>query len=150
MLDPRLTGTDTEPLSGSERNNLFLSREAREFVDLSGLSGVDDPADGRSLAIFDYDRDGWLDFAVVNANTPLLQIFRNQIGGRSGVQGEVLAVRFEGGNRTAKPAEGLAPRDGYGALVEVVLGEDRLVREHRAGEGFAAQNSATNTTTNTI
>jgi hypothetical protein len=34
-------------------------------------------------------------------------------------------------------------RDGYGAVVTVELADRRLVREHRCGEGFAAQNSST-------
>jgi thiol-disulfide isomerase/thioredoxin len=133
-------------LSGNERNNVFLSHEGRSFEDVSGVSGFDDPADGRSLALLDFDRDGWQDLAVVNANTPLLQVFRNQIaelpGSDAGRRG-VLALRFVGGNRSSAPAEGLAPRDGYGAVVEVEVGGATLLREHRAGEGMAAQNSAT-------
>lgn len=128
--------------SGNERNNLFLSLAARRFEDLSGVSGVDHPADGRALGLLDYDRDGWLDLAIVNANAPLLQLYRNRIRNLAGER-PVLAVRFVGGNRAASPADGLAPRDGYGAVVEVDVDGVGLLREHRAGEGFAAQNSAT-------
>jgi thiol-disulfide isomerase/thioredoxin len=128
--------------SGNERNNLFLSLAAKRFEDISGVSGIDHPADGRALGIFDYDRDGWLDLAIVNANSPLLQLYRNRIRNLVGER-PVLAVRFRGGNRTSSPADGFSPRDGYGAVVEVEVDGVRLVREHRAGEGFAAQNSAT-------
>lgn len=48
-----------------------------------------------------------------------------------------------GGNQAARPDGSWSARDGYGALVTVELDDARLVREHRAGEGFAAQNSAT-------
>ena len=128
--------------SGNERNNLFLSLGASDFEDVSGISGIDHPADGRSMGLLDYDRDGWLDLAIVNANSPLLQLFRNRIEKIVGPR-PILAVRFVGGNRSAQPVDGFSPRDGYGAIVEVEVDGARLIREHRAGEGFAAQNSAT-------
>jgi thiol-disulfide isomerase/thioredoxin len=135
-------------LSGHERNHLFLSRQGIDFADVSALSGLDGAADGRAFGILDYDRDGWLDIAIVNANAPFLQLFRNQIGDRPRADsqasaGKLLAVRFVGGNHTAAATTEWSTRDGYGAVVEVDLGEQTLVREHRAGEGFAAQNSAT-------
>ena len=131
--------------SGYEHNNVFLSR-GDQFVDVSGVSGFDHVADGRALSRFDYDRDGWLDLAVVNANRPFLQVFRNEIGERLDIvpdEHAMLALRFVGGNHSDQATEGLAPRDGYGAHAEIEVGGATLVREHRAGEGFAAQNSAT-------
>ncbi|MFP6654952.1 MAG: ASPIC/UnbV domain-containing protein [Myxococcota bacterium] len=128
--------------SGNERNNLFLSLGALDFEDVSGVSGIDHPADGRSMGLLDYDRDGWLDLAIVNANSPLLQLFRNRIEDLVGER-PVVAVRFVGGNRTPGPVDDFGPRDGIGAIVEIQVGNARLIREHRAGEGFAAQNSAT-------
>ena len=56
---------------------------------------------------------------------------------------KMLALRFVGGNQKAHPDPGRSCRDGYGAVVTVELGDKRLVREHRCGEGFAAQNSST-------
>lgn len=138
-----LGAVEGQSFSGNERNNLFLSVQARQFADVSGLSGFDHPADGRGLALLDYDRDGWLDFGVVNANTPLFQLFRNEIGVLAKAPRAMLALRFVGGNRGALPSQEWTARDGYGAVAEIGLGETRLVREHRAGEGFAAQNSRT-------
>ena len=129
--------------SGKEPNRLFLSREGSTFVDASGVSGLDHEGDGRAFAWLDVDRDGWRDVALVSANAPLLQVFRNRLGdGPVGARGRQIAIRFEGANRTARPAPGKSARDGYGARVEVNLGGVSLVREHRAGEGLAAQNSA--------
>lgn len=133
-------------LSGHERDHLFFSLAGRRFVDIAGVSGLDDPSDGRASGLLDYDRDGWLDAAVVSANAPLLQLFRNQIGSLSvdhQGRGQVVALRFVGGNHSGSAAQGLSNRDGYGVLVRVKLGDLTLQREHRAGEGFAAQNSAT-------
>ena len=55
----------------------------------------------------------------------------------------MIAVRFVGGNHRARPGTGTSNRDGYGARVEVVVDGTTLLREHRCGEGLAAQNSAT-------
>lgn len=129
-------------ISGYERNRLFLGAGGRQFLDLSGVSGLDALADGRAFALTDYDRDGWPDVAAVNTNAPLLQLFRNDIAERGGT-GNVIALRFSGGNHSPGATGGFGPRDGYGAMVTVALGETKLLREHRCGEGLAAQNSAT-------
>jgi thiol-disulfide isomerase/thioredoxin len=133
-------------LSGLERNHLFLNSLGQRFHDVSGISGLDTLADSRGFVVFDYDRDGWQDVAVVNTNAPLLQIYRNEIAGRQGGPGRanrVIALQLVGGNRTDRPAPGFSNRDGYGAMVVVSAGGLKLTREHRCGEGFAAQNSAT-------
>jgi hypothetical protein len=128
--------------SGSERNRLFVNLDAEGFLDLSGVSGLDDSADGRSFAWLDFDRDGWQDLVVVNANAPLTQLFRNRLGDLGG-PGRVIAVEVEGANRADQSTPGSSNRDGIGARVEARVGDRLLVREFRAGEGFAAQNSAT-------
>ncbi len=130
--------------SGKERNHLFLNVEGRAFDDVGAISGLDGPADGRSFAWLDFDRDGWTDVAIVNANAPLLQVFRNEIAAAGeAAAGGFVALRFVGGNTSPGPSPGASNRDGIGARVEVELGDRTLLREHRAGEGFAAQNSAT-------
>ena len=129
-------------ISGYERNRLFLGAGGSQFRDLSGVSGLDALADGRAFALTDYDRDGWQDVAAVNTNAPLLQLFRNDIAARGGT-GNAIALRFSGGNHSPEATGGFGPRDGYGAMVTVSAGETKLLREHRCGEGLAAQNSAT-------
>jgi thiol-disulfide isomerase/thioredoxin len=137
-------------LSGHERNHLFLntSRAGRaSFEDVSGVSGLDHIGDSRAFALFDYDRDGWQDIALVNANAPLLNLYHNEIGRLKQSEGEsaagVVAVRFVGGNSRSQPAARFACRDGYGAIVSIELDGNQLKREFRCGEGFAAQNSDT-------
>lgn len=133
--------------SGHERNRLFLNKRGQAFSDYSAISGLDSEADGRGFVLWDYDRDGWQDIALVNSNSPSLNLFHNEIGyaGESGdvQENQVIAVRFVGGNDSARPLVTAACRDGYGAVVEVTLGDLTLKREHRCGEGFATQNSAT-------
>ena len=131
--------------SGHERNRLFLNRDGRQFAEVSGVGGVDSPADGRSVAVSDFDRDGWLDMVVVNANAPLTLLYRNELGRWTEGPADhgMIALRFVGGNHAAAPGDGLSARDGYGARVTVGLGEQELTREHRCGEGLGAQSSAT-------
>jgi len=134
---------DGASFSGHERNHLFLNRGDR-FLEASSVSGLDDLADGRAFGILDFDRDGWSDVAVVSANAPLLQLFRNDIAAVLGEdEGNVIAVRLVGGNREAAPSDSWSARDGYGARVEVAVDGRMLLREHVCGGGMAAQNSAT-------
>jgi hypothetical protein len=120
-------------LSGFERNHLFLSSGGVKFADISGISGLDDPADGRSFGILDYDHDGWPDIALVNANAPMLELYRNRIGSHPATLanpagGRMIALRFVGGNRAAKPTRTASARDGIGARVTVDLGDAKLLR----------------------
>jgi len=132
-------------LAGRERNQFFLNG-AGEFANYSGLSGLDNIADSRVFVTWDFDRDGWQDIALVNTNRPALNLYRNQLGDRepdgSSSRGRFVAVRFVGGNTKAE-ASTFAARDGYGAKLFVEAGELSLMREHRCGEGLAAQNSKT-------
>ncbi len=128
--------------SGHERNHVFLNQRGEDYVEVSGISGLDHPGDSRAFAVLDYDRDGWQDMAVVNANAPLFQLFRNQIGERDD-PGGMVAVRFEGGNRFAAPTSRWSARDAYGARAVLEVQGRELLREYRAGEGLGAQNSAT-------
>jgi len=127
--------------SGNERNHLFLQGRSN-FLDASDVSGLDDPADTRMFVLWDPDRDGWSDIALVNANTPRLALLRNGMSELTAPTG-VIAVRLLGANHTSRPAPGASPRDACGALVTVSVGDRELVREHPCGTGLAAQNSAT-------
>ena len=129
--------------SGHERDHLFLSQQGKQFADISGISGLDHDGDGRAFALFDYERDGWLDMVMVSANAPFVQLFRNQIGDGAKMQPRgLVAFRFVGGSRAAQPAAGWSARDGFGVMATVRTSNKTLRREHRAGEGFAAQNSS--------
>jgi len=133
--------------SGNERNHLFShvagGGGARAFRDVSGVSGLDHPADGRAFAWLDFDRDGWLDVAAVNANGPLLQLFRNELGERPSTRDHgALVVTLRGGARAHPDERGFSNRDGIGARVRVEHADGRVqVRELRGGEGLAAQNA---------
>jgi hypothetical protein len=148
-IDVRLSGVDRQgdkilvhSLNGNERNHYFANRAGRSFVDISPLSGLDNPADSRGFAVLDYDRDGWQDVALVNANQPLFNLYHNEMPA-AGLRGGMIAIRFVGGNNTAFPSAQYACRDGYGARVKLDLGETKVIREHRCGDGWSSQNSST-------
>ena len=126
--------------SGKERNHLFQNAQGREFHDISGISGIDTPQDGRTFAVWDYDRDGWQDIALLNINSPVLSLYRNQQSSCGNSQ-NMIAVKLVGGNRKASPSTQYSARDGFGARVSVNLSGRSLTRQHRCGEGLAAQNS---------
>lgn len=130
------------PFSGSERNRLFLNREGDQFLDISGLSGVDSPADGRVAVWFDYDHDGRQDLAVINSSSPLLQVYHNEIVRDDAATSHgFIVVRFVGGNRTSDASKEHSNRNGFGAKVRVKLRSQTLFREHLPSQGLAGQNS---------
>src|SRR5207249_489946 len=60
----------------NQPNEVFTAAGGGTFLDLSALSGADDPGSGRGVAIADYDRDGRLDAYVVSRlGSPIL--YRN-------------------------------------------------------------------------
>ncbi len=149
MIDARLAGVErrgdevlVHSLNGHERNHYFSNRSGQSFQDVSALSGLDNIADSRGFAVLDYDRDGWQDVALVNANEPMFNLYHNEMGATA-PDGGVIAIRFVGGNRSALPSREFGCRDGYGARVSLDLGDTTLVREHRCGDGWSIQNSAT-------
>ncbi len=130
-------------ISGKERNKLFVNLQGKQFEDVSLMSGTDSVADGRCFANWDYDHDGLQDIALINMNTPYVQIFRNNHQVQKGKPAGFIAVRLVGGNEYANPNSGWSNRNGYGSIVTVTAGGNSMLREKRCGEGFSSQNSST-------
>lgn len=138
--------------SGYERNHLFKNINGQQFTDISSISGLDAPQDSRAFAVWDFNRDGWQDLAMVNINAPVLSIYRNQFA-KAGMshagatstatEARMIAVQFVGGNQSAQPSRQFGSRDGFGVKATVNLVDQKFVRELRCGEGLAAQNSNT-------
>ena len=129
--------------SGYERNKFYLNVSGETFADLSGISGADDVADSRTWAALDYDQDGWTDIALVNANAPLLSLYRNTIGEIK--KSNHIKILLVGGADGKDLGKGLSNKDGVGAVVEVVSGDRLIKRVRKLGDGYAAQNSSTMT-----
>ena len=129
--------------SGYERNKFYLNISGETFADLSGVSGADDIADSRTWAALDYDQDGWTDIALVNANAPLLSLYRNTIGEIK--KSNHIKILLVGGADGKDFGKGLSNKDGVGAVVEVISGDRLIKRVRKIGDGYAAQNSSTMT-----
>lgn len=130
--------------SGYENNHLFVNDQGKDFLVLTGVSGADHDGDSRSVALLDFDRDGYQDFVMANANAPTLQLYRNKMGDMLAAEQRSIPVwiEFVGGNQSAQPNREWGNRDGVGAKVRVEAGGLQYLREYRNGEGLGAQNSA--------
>ena len=132
--------------SGREKNCIFINTggnplAAGRFADISSVSGLDFPDDGRAIALVDWDQDGDLDMWISNRSSPRLRLMRNE----NGTGNHYVMLRLEGNGQTTN-------RDGIGARVELILdraetedaspaGPHRSVRTLRGGEGFLGQSS---------
>jgi len=129
-------------LSGSERNHLFIKGKQGSFVDTSGISGMDSASDGRSIAIVDFDRDGFQDFLVASSNAPTLRIYRNNLSNsNSASPNDFMVVNLVGGNNSSQKNDKLSSRDAIGATVKVTTNSRQFIKRLSCGEGLAAQNS---------
>ena len=129
--------------SGKERNCCFINtrgsgRKDSRFANISAVSGMDFPDDGRALAAVDWDHDGDLDLWISNRNAPRLRLLRND----SDHENRSIQLRLLGNGKDTN-------RNGVGARIVVELSETdakgdpvRLIKTHRAGEGFLSQSSA--------
>jgi tetratricopeptide (TPR) repeat protein len=116
-------------LSGRERHCAFLNTGELRFADVSAVSGLDLPDDGRAAARVDWDMDGDLDLVLSSRSGPRARVLLN--GQESG--NDWVAFRLVGNDKN---------RDAIGARVTVGLADGTLrVRTLRAGEGYLAQSS---------
>lgn len=129
--------------SGNEINHLWLNDQGKDFLYVAGISGADHDGDSRSMALLDFDHDGYRDFLLANANRPTLQLYRNKMGDMLPESDRTVPVYVQcvGGNKTAQASAEWGPRDGYGAKIWVEAGGQKYLREFRCGEGLGAQNS---------
>jgi thiol-disulfide isomerase/thioredoxin len=131
------------PWSGNERNHLYFGGVPGYFEDYSGISGIDDPGDGRAFSLLDYDRDGRIDVALAGPGKPRFRLLRNGIGERVGSDNAYIALRFIGGNHTAQPSSEWSALDGFGTAVTLDLNGTTVFREHQPESGYVGQHSNT-------
>ena len=116
-------------LSGRERHCVYVNEGGGRFADVSSLTSLDLPDDGRAAARVDWDLDGRGDLVLTSRSGPRVRILRNAIESEN----DWLQVGLVGRGRN---------RDAIGARVELRLADGSLsVESLRAGEGFLAQSS---------
>lgn len=119
-----------QSFSGRERHCVYLNTGGPRFANISAVSGVDFPEDGRGMVVTDWDFDGDPDLWISNRTAPRLRFLRN--GTVSG--NRFVAIRLIGNGRTSN-------RDAIGARLALRVGGVTLLRTLKAGEGFLSQSS---------
>lgn len=116
--------------SGRERNCVFLNTGESRFANVSFVSGVDYPDDGRAAARVDWDFDGDVDLWFSNRNGPQVRFLKNELR----TNNHFLSLRLKGTTSN---------RDGVGARIELFLKGNpaRLLRTLHAGDGYLTQSS---------
>jgi thiol-disulfide isomerase/thioredoxin len=124
--------------SGFERDKFFLGDGTASFTDLSAISGVDDPNDGRASVVADFDDDGDLDLFVHNIARARHKLYRNDCVDLSGDAGPFVKLRLKGTRG--------AP-DAVGAVVQLTQADGgshpgRIEAQVLAfGSGFVSQSA---------
>lgn len=113
--------------NGTEPNVFFL-RDGSTYRDISGISGLDFPADSRAFSVTDIDGDGNLDIVLKSRLAPQLRILRNE----AGTARNSLAITLRGTKSN---------RDAIGARVEVDAGGKRVTQWLNAGSGYLSQHT---------
>lgn len=109
-----------------QRNCVFLN-EGDRFVDVAREVGMRDEANGRGLAVADYDDDGAPDLIVANVGSPPL-LYRNEPAARGA--SSWLGLRLVGSRSN---------RSAVGALVRARTARRLMSRLVAPGNGFSAQ-----------
>lgn len=131
---------ESNSLSGGERHRLFFGRK-NNFKEATLVSGADFREDGRGFVLFDYNQDGFLDLGITSPNSPRFRILKNNLGEMAPKENHWVEVALVGGQASAQPSSEWSPRDAYGSLVEVTIGDTKRMHHLSLGEGLSSQNS---------
>lgn len=118
----------TGSLSGREANVFYLNLGNGQFVDISGVTGLDFIGDGRAYSMIDLDNDGDLDIILKSRNAPQLRILRNET--ESGNH----SIAFQLIGRQSN-------RDAVGAVVTLETAAGQRTKEVVLGSGYLSQST---------
>ena len=119
-----------QSFSGRERHCVYLNTGGPRFANISAVSGLDFPEDGRGMVVTDWDFDGDPDLWISNRTAPRLRFLRNDTAAGN----RFVAIRLTGNGTTSN-------RDAIGTRLTLRLGGVPLLRTLKAGEGFLSQSS---------
>jgi tetratricopeptide (TPR) repeat protein len=131
--------------SGHERNCVFLNCQQPRFADVSAITGLDFPDDGRAVAVTDWDQDGDLDIWLYNRSGPRLRWMRNEtVSGEDSSAARFVAIRPQGttSNRDAIGARVAVVTDGTAKSCSPDGSNIRpLIQTVYAGDAYLSQSS---------
>ncbi len=122
-----LTG---DSFSGRERHCVYLNTGGTRFANISAISGLDFPEDGRGMVVSDWDFDGDPDLWLSNRTAPRLRFLKND----TPTGNRFFAIRLTGNGTTSN-------RDAIGTRLTLRSGGTTQLRTLKAGEGFLSQSS---------
>jgi Flp pilus assembly protein TadD/peroxiredoxin len=114
--------------SGYERNVFHCGNGDATFSDISGITGLDFPDDGRAFALADLDQDGRPEVLLKNRNAPQLRLLRNVMR----EIGHSLSFRLRGTKSN---------RDAIGAAITIEAAGRKQTKHVQAGSGFLSQHT---------
>ncbi len=123
----RLLAQEGQSWSGREPNVLWQNRGDNTFDEVGNVTGLATRLDSRGAATADLDNDGDLDLVVVNRNSPLVRVLRNNTPD----QGNSLLVDLA------------SPTTAVGAQAAVLCDGRVVMRQVEAGSGLLSQSSPT-------
>lgn len=117
--------------SGYERDTLFLNLGKTaggpvKYMEISGVSGIDHPSDGRASVFADFDNDGDPDVFLTTIQGPAHLLFRNNVGQSN----RWIRVALTGNH---------CGRDAFGTVVRVKTSAGILTKIKAGGSGFQSQ-----------
>ncbi len=128
----RIPSLPTLPTAFNDPDKLYLNNGDLTFTDVSDANSVSDPNYGRGMAWSDYDKDGDLDFVVVNLGElgGTIKFYRND----SPATNHYVQFALKGS---------ASNRDGYGSKVWLYADGQVYLREiSGGGESFCSQHSS--------
>jgi len=124
--DGHLLDVGLHSLNGRERNLLFRNNGDETFVDVAWVNGADRIEDGRGLAIFDYDGNGYLDLVLRNYRMQTI-LLANRGGDHHWAAFELIGTRSN--------------RDAVGAKIRLRTGDHWQTRVVTTGSGYLSGSS---------
>lgn len=121
---------DVDPMRipKDQPNSVFMNNGDGTFLDVSAVSGANDPGIGREVAYADFNKDGLLDLFVVNVG---------KLNGSPGIA-RLFMNTAENANHwlSIKPIGTTSNRDGMGARIKVTAGGVTQMRQMGASQGL--------------